>query len=238
MTPLNLVMNHVANMAESDALLTKIGIRTVTIVGVIPLEVMAAAFNLIKLPFEAALMVTKIPLKITNLLARSKALRSVEMALPGPKKVIVTALKIIGFVLGTLFTVVLGVFISPKMNFDLHVSLGLVRNAKAEAHRAQIELQIARRRAAVAQQLEDNIKRIALANKARIEEKERLVALEHKRQRETWEATNAKPEASQPSDHDTEPGMELQTPEEKVPEHKPLDPESAPEGNPAAPAAA
>lgn len=190
MTPLNTVMNKVAIMAESDAILKKIAVRAITVIGVLPLEVMTTALGLIKLPFDAALSVCKIPLKVTNLFARSKSLRSLERSLPTPRAVVITALKIVGYALGTLFTLILGVFISPKMNFDLHVSLGLIRNERAEAQRLQAELQVAKRRAAVAQELEDNINRIALANKAKIAEKERELVLEAQKQREILEAAN------------------------------------------------
>lgn len=189
MTPLNWAMNRVADLSESESILKKIAARATIAVGVLPFEVLAIAQNLIKLPFSTGFMLCRIPLKLANLVARSKSLRNLEMSMPGPGSLFATALKVIGYALGTIFSI-LGFFISPRKNFDLHVILGLVRDEKAEAQRAQIELQTAKRKEAVAQELEANIKKIALANSAKIAEKVTQLEIEAQKQQKVLESLN------------------------------------------------
>lgn len=140
MSPLNELMNHVAGLSYSSSTFVKgFSTRGIMFFGGIPLEVLATLQNIIKLPFETALMICKVPLNIVNLCAKSKSLTEIVNELPGPCKVIQTALKVVGYAIGTVFTAILGL-ISPYHNFRLHVLTRLVRDEAAEAEKLSKQL--------------------------------------------------------------------------------------------------
>lgn len=124
-------MNYNANLTLNSNFFQKnISSRLLSIVS-IPLELIASLENLIKLPYHTVTLSLKIPATILNMLVRSKSLREFESQLASPLKVIQTATKIMGYVLGTLSTATLGL-ISPNKNFKLHCFFGLINDKIAE----------------------------------------------------------------------------------------------------------
>lgn len=191
MSPLNWTMNRVASISESNSKGKKIASRAAVAVGVIPLEVLAIAQNLIKLPFSSALMLFRVPLKAANIIACSKSLRSFENSLPGFYSLTVTALKVIGYVIGAIFSLTIGL-ISPKINFSLHKALRLIVDEKAEAERLQKELQKAKEQKILTQKIELHLLNLKNANSAKIAEKERQLVLEAQKQQEMLEMARAR----------------------------------------------
>lgn len=176
MQPLNWLMNRTVEMSESDSVIKNVATRVILFVGALPLEFLAIAQNAIKLPFITIGMGAKLSLKTFNLLANLQFIRDFEQSLPGPGYLVTTALKVIGYAIGVIATVLLGILISPKRNFDLHVSLDLISNKKADAELALQQQIKAKRRAAVAVEEKAYIANLIKANSLKNLEKERLIA--------------------------------------------------------------
>jgi len=177
-------MNHTVEMTSSDSFFKKqIASRVLMIAGGIPLEVLAMAQNLIKLPFEAATAAIKLPSKVANFCLRSKTLKEFERGLSGPFDVIKTALKVVGYAIGTSFTATFG-FFSPSMNFKLHVKMHLIRNEKAETKRLHAETEAARLRDAQEKSMQAHIQNLVFAMRLQVAEKERKIAQEAEKRKE------------------------------------------------------
>ena len=131
MSPLKSLMNYSAEATQTSSFFSKnIKSRFLTAAS-IPLELLAIVENTFKLPFQSAALTVKIPAKILNVFVNSASLKEFESQLPGPLEVLKTALKIIGYAIGTLFTMSFGI-LAPYKNFQLHCSFGLISNQKAE----------------------------------------------------------------------------------------------------------
>lgn len=135
MSPINHTMNFSAELSQRESFFPRhISSRLINIT-CFPLELLAALENTIKLPFQTATLAIKIPAKILNVVVRSKSLKEFESALASPLKVLETALKIVGYVVGSIFTLTLGT-ISPHKNFKMHCLFDLiVDKAAAKAQR-------------------------------------------------------------------------------------------------------
>lgn len=139
MTPLNNLMNYSIQLSDSESFFkSRISSRVVMTTAGAPVEAVVAVYNAIKLPFETALFCVKIPAKASALLITSNNLKDFADRLPGPGNIFTTALKIVAYTLGAAFTLTLG-FISPRANFKLHTSLGMIRDYKAENDRLRAE---------------------------------------------------------------------------------------------------
>ncbi len=183
MAPLNVLMNRVADLSDSKSFFKKqILTRALVVTACLPVEVLSTAQNLIKLPYQAIQTAIKIPAKIINLGVRSSSLREFEMKLTGPFQLMKTAIKVISYIIGTLFTATLGI-ISPYRNFRLHAALDLVKDIKAEKARRDGELNAAKQRETEKAIMQMHIKNLLLAQRLKNAEKERLYAqqaLQHK----------------------------------------------------------
>ncbi|HEV8051058.1 MAG TPA: hypothetical protein VGP47_01080 [Parachlamydiaceae bacterium] len=131
MIPLNHLINYSSELTQSPSFFAKnVASRFITAVA-IPFELLAVLENTIKLPFQTAAAIIKIPAKIVNVVANSMSLKEFESKLSSPLDVIITAIKIVGFAIGFLFTATLGL-VSPQKNFHLHCSLSLISNHHAQ----------------------------------------------------------------------------------------------------------
>jgi hypothetical protein len=175
MSPLNALMNHVSHMSHSEVVFVKyVSSRAETFFCGVPLEVLATAQNLIKLPFQPFGTIFKFAVKSIDLCVNSKTIKDLGAALPGPIDMLKTTLKIIGYAIGTFFTATLGL-LCPTANFRLHCALGLVRNEKAEAERLQAELKAAQEKEVEEAKLKQEINELILAlqQKANAEQERR-----------------------------------------------------------------
>lgn len=132
MSPLNSLINYSAELTSrsSYALSKTISSRIVNALCV-PLELSAVVENAIKLPLQTTAFLIKVPAKICKVLACSTTLGEFESTLAGPTDILKTALKIVGYTIGMLFTASLGI-ICPYKNFRLHCAFGLTTNRQAE----------------------------------------------------------------------------------------------------------
>lgn len=137
MSPLNTLMNHSAEFTQQPSYSKNIQSRFLTVVS-LPVELIASLENAIKLPFQAAACTIKIYAKILDIFIDSKSLQNIESRLTGPIAVLKTALKIVGYAIGSLFTLTLGI-LSPYKNFQLHCSFGLITNKSIEKQLQMIE---------------------------------------------------------------------------------------------------
>lgn len=147
MSPLNHLINYSAELAQSSSSFSKyFSSRLITAIS-IPIEMLAVLENTIKLPFQSAATIIKIPAKIINVALNSRSLNDFEEALSGPLDILKTALKIIGYAIGTFFSAC-GAIFSPYANFQLHYTLDLITDMGAERkktidqERKQKEIQI------------------------------------------------------------------------------------------------
>jgi hypothetical protein len=173
MSPLSRLLNQSVVIAQSDSFLARsVGSRFTTVVAGVPLEILAVAQNLIKLPFEAAQMVIKLPAKIINTCVDSPSLNEFASSLPGPIALLKTALKVLGYAIGAFFTATLGL-LSPKANFNLHVFLSLVKDEKAEAQKLKANQEATKKREDQIQAMKAHLKNLIEAKKNKIIDKER-----------------------------------------------------------------
>jgi len=203
MSPLSGLLNHAVTMTHSDSFLVRsLGSRFTTVIAGTPLEIIAIARNLIKLPFEAAQVVIKVPTKIISTCVDSPTLKEFDTSLPGPFALIKTAFKILGHVIGTFFTATLGL-LSPKANFNLHVFLGLITDEKAETQRHKSNQEAAKKREDQVQAMKAHLQNLIQAKKRKIIDNElRLVEeMEMRREAELLasQQTTHEPDASQHS---------------------------------------
>ena len=176
MAPLDRLMNRVADMTHSNSIFKQHVLSRATVMaGCLPLEAIAVAQNLIKLPFEAVLMTIKVPVKIVNACLHSANLKNFEERLPGPLQLIKTAFKVIGFAIGALFTGTLGI-LSPYRNFRLHTALDLVSDEKAAAELLKREQEAARQQELQREVMLLHIKNLILAQRLKVAEQERANA--------------------------------------------------------------
>jgi len=124
-------MNYSAELAQSPSFFSRhISSRIITAICITP-ELLAIMQNIISLPLQCAELAVKIPAKIINLAVNSKSLNEFENNLAGPVDIIKTALKILGYAIGAVFTASVGLIISPLHNFKLHCIFRLVNNEEA-----------------------------------------------------------------------------------------------------------
>ncbi len=222
MSPLDGLMNRVAEMSDSNSFFKQqILSRVSVLAGCIPLEMVATAQNIIKLPFEAAMLTIKIPAKVINLFIGSETLKDFETSLPGPLQLIKTAFKIIGYAIGTLFTSTLGM-LSPYKNFRLHTVLDLISDEKAEAAAFQKEQAAARQREVQREIMQLHIKNLILAQRLKTAEQQLAIL-----------------PASQPANHapaalDALDALDAATPNSTAPKpapQMPSEPRSTPEAS-------
>ena len=188
MSPLNGLMNHVAELSRSENCFTRtVSARAAMILGGIPLEIAATAQNLITLPFQPIGMTCKIMVKVVNFGINSKILKNVEDFLPGLGQIAITAYKIVAYAIGTVFTCVLGL-LSPMTNFHLHCALGLIHDEKAEAERMQAEEEEARQHELQEAMIQAKIQTKLFSIRQKAAEQERLRTEEAQRERETQAA--------------------------------------------------
>ena len=141
MTPLSYLMNCSAHSTQSSSCLKK-NFQSRFLMGIaVPFELLTIAENALKLPFQTAACMVKIPAKVVNVLACSASLEEFESSLAGPLDIIKTALKIVGYAIGVLFTASLGI-IAPYKNFQLHCLFRLISNQKAQKEAAFSEEKI------------------------------------------------------------------------------------------------
>jgi hypothetical protein len=173
MSPLNHLLNHVADMAESHSFLrSQITSRGVTLLGGLPLEVCASAQNLIRLPWLSAVSVVKMPVKLIGACLNSRAIKECASSMPGVQEVFATALKVLGYVLGAIFTATVGFVLSPYLNFRLHLLLGLISDEKAKKAEEEAEQQAKKEREVQEKATQMHYHNLILAMKCKIAEKE------------------------------------------------------------------
>lgn len=103
-------------------------------VAAVPIELLAALENLIKLPFIAAsALIIEIPLVIAGYTIKvlscgyyGQRLINLQKNVPGVIDFIYTAYKVVGLVAGTLCTATLGLFVSTQLNYKIHQALSLL----------------------------------------------------------------------------------------------------------------
>jgi hypothetical protein len=173
MSPLNHLLNHVADMEESHSFFrSQITSRGVTLLGGLPLEVCALAQNLIRLPWLSAVSVVKMPVKLIGACLSSRAVKECASSMPGVEEVFATALKVLGYVLGTIFTATIGFALSPYLNFRLHLFLGLISDEKAKKAEEEAGQQAKKEREAQERVTQMHYHNLILAMKCKIAEKE------------------------------------------------------------------
>ena len=166
MITFNHFMNYSNDLLESPIFYKRYLASTAITVGVsLPLEIASIAQNTFKLVGEAFFMAVKVVIKITIVIEFSKSLRTFERKLPGPFALIQTIGKIFAYIIGSLSTATLGIFL-PSVNFQFHLSLGILRDEKIEAalleeqteadyHREQLQIKL---RQSIRERLQDLIK--------------------------------------------------------------------------------
>ncbi len=101
----------------------------VYLVAIIPLEALHVAYNAVKLPFQAVLLVLKVPAFPLAKLTGLTTLDEYQESLSTPLDLLKTALKIVGFAIGLISSIVVGV-ISPRANIRIHVFLRLIEDPR------------------------------------------------------------------------------------------------------------
>lgn len=188
MHPLNRLMNCVCEMTDSKSFVKKhLASRLLMASGGIPLELIAIAQNIIRLPFESTLLLIKLPAKVVNLCISSESFKEFEAGLSGPLQLLKTAFKIFGYTIGVFFTATLGL-IRPKSNFRLHTALGLISDEKAEASCKFAQLQAKKLQEAQKKEVENDLRSLILAMREKNIKKEHQIAEEAKKRREIEEA--------------------------------------------------
>lgn len=167
------LMNRAAEMADSPSFFQRnIASRAAMGLGGTTLEAWETVRHAIRLPLQSASLAVKIPAIVINTFVDSESLEDFARTLTGPLQLLETAWKVIAYAIGTLFTAALGV-ISPKENFHLHFTLGLVRDEKAELAAHQAEQEKIRQREAHERAIQTHIKHLIEAIRLKNVEKEK-----------------------------------------------------------------
>lgn len=183
MVPFNRLMNHVADLSRSENPFTRqISTRVAIVLGGVPLEVLAAFQNLLTLPFQPFGLVSKVVVKTFNICIDSQILKDFEEFLPGLRQIVVTAYKIVAYIIGTFFTGTLG-FLSPMSNFYLHNAFGLIVDEDAEADKIQREEEELRKREAHEAMVQAQIQNMLFTMRQKAIEQERLKAEEAQKEK-------------------------------------------------------
>lgn len=191
MNSLNRLMNHVDGLSNSNRFIVRtVSTRLVSFSGGVPFEILASLQNLVKLPFQPFGLACKYAIKVINFVFDSTLLGRLENGLPGFTDIIKTALKVIGYALGAVFTTTLGV-LSPRANFLLHCACGLIENEKVEAEKRHAQIEAARLREAQEIALQAQIHSLVIAMRKKIAEQERHRAEEALKQKKAIDLVNA-----------------------------------------------
>jgi hypothetical protein len=131
MIPLNYSINYAAELTQSPrAVYRQISSRCLSTLS-LPIELLAVAENIIKLPFQTTACAIKFPIRLLSAVTQSKTLRECADALTSLKELLQTALKVVGYAAGFFFTASIGL-ISPYYNFKIHCALRLTTDRAAE----------------------------------------------------------------------------------------------------------
>lgn len=180
MTPLNGLMNHIAEMAHAETLFTRhVSTRFAIITGAVPLELAASLENAIRLPFHVGRSLVKLACQTIDLCIDSQSIKNFSDKQPGLADVVKTALKIAAYAVGAIVTATIG-FCRPYDNFRLHVACHLVRDEKAFAARQAAELREAEERDEQEKAMQTHIQNLVLAMRQKAIERELQLAAELK----------------------------------------------------------
>jgi len=134
MIPLNYSINYAAELSQSPRFAQRqVSARCMSAIS-LPIELLAAAENAIKLPFQTAACAIKLPVTLLSIVAQSKTLRECADALTSLKDLLQTALKVIGYTAGFFLTATIGMA-SPYYNFKVHCALYLTTDRAVEKER-------------------------------------------------------------------------------------------------------
>jgi len=132
----NGLMNYADQLSHSNSCLKRnVGARAVMLTGCLSLELLIIAQKTIKLPFEAAKTIVKLPSKFINVFICSATLREFAGTLPGPIDLIKKVFEIIDYAIGAFLTLFWGSVISPPQIFKYHVWRGLIEDDKIKAEK-------------------------------------------------------------------------------------------------------
>lgn len=124
----------------------------------LPLEVLAVIQNIFKASAELIFIAGKTIMQVVDFMDGSKSFQSIKKELPGFFTFIQTIEKICLYILGTVLTATLGVLL-PRLNFQVHTTLGIVKDDKIEAILRQKELELVQQREEFQQKLQETIKK-------------------------------------------------------------------------------
>lgn len=124
----------------------------------LPAEILATIQNIFKAAAELIFVTGKMIMKMVDFMDGSKSFQSTEQELPGIFTFIQTIEKVCLYILGTVLTATLGVLF-PRLNFQFHTALGILRDHKSESILRQKELELIQQRDEFQQKLQESIKK-------------------------------------------------------------------------------